>query len=273
MSTPIKTRAEFQQLAVARLEEAKVLLDNGKWAGAYYLAGYAVECALKACIAKLMRAEDFPDKDFAVKCYTHNIESLIALAGLKDLLDAAMVSDAALAANRWTVKDWSEAKRYHSINEAEARALYAAIEEPAHGILSWLRTYWIREQIDGGRELLDQLAADGVEVTTAFWAKETESGLWYLFIASPAVDEQGIRSGYGLLVTAVRNMPHQWIDPMEVKLLRSDDVMAAAALRLMTPTTLPTSYRSAKYYDVATLGGVGVDGAYIYPHPHPAPAA
>jgi HEPN domain-containing protein len=29
-----------------------VLLEAGLYAGAYYLAGYAVECALKACIAK-----------------------------------------------------------------------------------------------------------------------------------------------------------------------------------------------------------------------------
>jgi HEPN domain-containing protein len=65
-----------------RLDEAKVLLDAGKWAGAYYLAGYAVECALKACVARLMQAEVFPDKDFAVKCYTHNLEALLALAGL-----------------------------------------------------------------------------------------------------------------------------------------------------------------------------------------------
>jgi HEPN domain-containing protein len=46
-------RADLQQLAELRITEAKVLLDNGFYAGAYYLAGYAVECALKACIAKL----------------------------------------------------------------------------------------------------------------------------------------------------------------------------------------------------------------------------
>ncbi len=35
----------------------------GMWEGTYYLAGYAVECALKACIAKQIIAEDFPDKE------------------------------------------------------------------------------------------------------------------------------------------------------------------------------------------------------------------
>ena len=37
------TKAEFQDMAEQRLAEAKALLDQGKWNGAYYLAGYAVE--------------------------------------------------------------------------------------------------------------------------------------------------------------------------------------------------------------------------------------
>lgn len=49
----------------------------------------------------------------------------------------------------------------------------------------------VTEQIEGGRELLAQLAAEGVEVTVAFWAKETDSGLWYLFIATPMADIHG----------------------------------------------------------------------------------
>ncbi len=61
MDKPIETRAEFQQLAEARLEEAKTPLDAGKWDGAYYLAGYAVELALKASIIKKLMATDaFP---------------------------------------------------------------------------------------------------------------------------------------------------------------------------------------------------------------------
>lgn len=124
------------------MEEAKILLDQGKWAGAYYLAGYAVECALKACIAKLMRPEEFPDKDFAVKCYTHNIETLVGLAGLKTLRDDAAKKDGILLLNWGAVGDWSEAKRYHTIDEAEARLLYTAVEDTNHGVLPWLKTYW-----------------------------------------------------------------------------------------------------------------------------------
>jgi HEPN domain-containing protein len=38
-------RADFQKLAELRIREAKVLLDSKHYEGAYYLAGYAVECA------------------------------------------------------------------------------------------------------------------------------------------------------------------------------------------------------------------------------------
>jgi HEPN domain-containing protein len=42
-------RDDFQQLADVRIAEAAVLLAQGNYDGAYYLAGYAVECGLKAC--------------------------------------------------------------------------------------------------------------------------------------------------------------------------------------------------------------------------------
>lgn len=45
-------RKDFQDLAMVRVREAEMLLAAGLFDGAYYLAGLAVECALKACIAK-----------------------------------------------------------------------------------------------------------------------------------------------------------------------------------------------------------------------------
>ncbi len=38
-------RAELQQLAEDRILDAQALLAVNRWSGAYYLAGYAVECA------------------------------------------------------------------------------------------------------------------------------------------------------------------------------------------------------------------------------------
>ncbi|MBI0577948.1 HEPN domain-containing protein [Neobacillus cucumis] len=44
------------------MKDAKVLLDHECYDGAYYLSGYVIECALKACIAKYTKEFDFPDK-------------------------------------------------------------------------------------------------------------------------------------------------------------------------------------------------------------------
>ena len=46
-------RRDLQALSKARLIEAKALLKLGLTDGACYLAGYTVECAIKACIAKV----------------------------------------------------------------------------------------------------------------------------------------------------------------------------------------------------------------------------
>ena len=55
-------RFDFQRLAKIRIKEAGVLLEKRCYEGAYYLVGYAVECALKACIAKQTQRFEFPEK-------------------------------------------------------------------------------------------------------------------------------------------------------------------------------------------------------------------
>ena len=73
-----ETRREFQQLARMRLNDARVLMRRGNVEGAYYLTGLAVECAVKACIAKNTRRHDFPPSQSAIKdIYTHDLSKLI----------------------------------------------------------------------------------------------------------------------------------------------------------------------------------------------------
>lgn len=53
--TVVTSRSDFEKLIELRLREAKLLLVAKEWDGAYYLAGYAVEFALKIkIIAHLM---------------------------------------------------------------------------------------------------------------------------------------------------------------------------------------------------------------------------
>ncbi len=135
-------RAELQRLAEERISDAKVLLVARHWSAAYYLAGYAVECALKACIAGLMKSEEFPDKNFAAQCWTHKLEDLRRLAGLEAVFDAASKADPDLRDNWNTVKDWKEDSRYARTPKAKAESLYKAITNMMHGVLPWLKQRW-----------------------------------------------------------------------------------------------------------------------------------
>lgn len=137
-------RADFQRLAELRLIEGKALLDVGHYAGAYYLLGYAVECALKACIAKRTNLYDFPPKRNVVdEIYSHDLSKLVGQAGLRrDFLEARRVNRA-LEENWTVVKDWSEESRYDPvISASSASGLYEAIAEPEYGVLAWLMRWW-----------------------------------------------------------------------------------------------------------------------------------
>jgi len=76
-------RTDLRNLSALRAKEARVLLDNDCYDGAYYLIGYAVECALKACIAKRTQRYDFPDKRTVNESFTHNLEKLVQVIGLQ----------------------------------------------------------------------------------------------------------------------------------------------------------------------------------------------
>ena len=76
------TRFEFQALARERLEDAKSLLAAGRYSCAYYICGYVVECAFKACISRQTRQDDFPSKD-ARDYYTHDLTKLLKYASLE----------------------------------------------------------------------------------------------------------------------------------------------------------------------------------------------
>lgn len=136
-------RADLQQLADVRVEDAIVLLDSARYPAAYYLVGYAVECALKACIAKQIREFDFPEKKLIVDSYSHDLSRLLRLSGVGHLHEVEMRENTAFATNRLVVKDWSEESRYDpTVGENVARDMYAAVTDPTHGVLTWLKKHW-----------------------------------------------------------------------------------------------------------------------------------
>lgn len=140
---PTVTRADFQQLAIVRLAEAKALLDGEMWDGAYYLSGYAVEVGLKACIIKRVQATDaFLDRKFSDRCYTHDFGVLLELTGLKAIWKLAAPADSELLKNWKSASAWSEQKRYHRVPKREANKLYRAITDTPDGVFQWIQTHW-----------------------------------------------------------------------------------------------------------------------------------
>lgn len=136
-------RNTLRMLAASRLEEARVLLENKLWTGAYYMTGLAVECALKSCLASAVKEHDFPDKRFVNDMYDHDLEKLFKLNGaLWAALQADMRTDAKLNVNWSTVKDWDDDKRYDIVEELEARGLYEASTEAGSGVMQWIRGRW-----------------------------------------------------------------------------------------------------------------------------------
>ena len=135
-------RSDFKRLADTRIRDAVALMQGRRYAGAYYLAGYAVECGLKACIAKQTRRHEFPDKELVNQSYTHGLEKLINTAGLKNRRDADAALDPLFGSNWAVAKDWSELARYQTQLRSEAIDLLTAITAPVHGVMQWSRRHW-----------------------------------------------------------------------------------------------------------------------------------
>ncbi|MGH9440079.1 MAG: HEPN domain-containing protein [Terriglobia bacterium] len=134
-------RLEFQNLTVERFEDAEALLKCGRYACAYYICGYAIECALKACIAQRTRAGDFPPKN-AQTYYSHDLTRLLEIAGLAADYRKEAAADPSFDENWGIVKDWTEEARYRSVSERQAARMLAAVGDADHGVLRWLRQNW-----------------------------------------------------------------------------------------------------------------------------------
>ncbi len=136
-------RMELRQLAEDRILDARLLLAGQRWSGAYYVAGYAVECGLKACIARMTAEHDFPPKlKFVQDCYTHELVRLVQAANLKTDLDNDTAANPILSSYWSAAKDWTEASRYEQKTQFQAETLFEAIANHPNGVLPWIRTRW-----------------------------------------------------------------------------------------------------------------------------------
>jgi hypothetical protein len=124
----------------------------------------------------------------------------------------------------------------------------------------------VEMQINEGQTLLDRLGHEGIAVTAAGWLKESDSGDWYLYLATPLVGKDGAtRQAYGRINAVIRRMEEEGftMDPFDKKVIGPDDPIARdlAAHRQARPGGPPTPFRGSR------LGDQYVEEAYIYPPP------
>ena len=122
--------AELDNIARARLEDARALLTAGRFDAATYLCGYAVEVALKARICRTLNWTEFPSAGGEFQAYrsfqTHELDILLRLSGQQ-----ARVKENHFLL--WSaVAFWKAESRYNVVGTAqrpEATAMIHATEE------------------------------------------------------------------------------------------------------------------------------------------------
>ena len=132
-------------MAEEKLKDAEALSSAQRWSALYYIAGYAVECGLKACIVKYIANYPqvvFENKKFSENCWTHNLTDLVKLSQLDSQKYQDCKADPHLYANWRIVEKWSEQSRYMQTNQADALKLYEAITQPVEGVMPWIRELW-----------------------------------------------------------------------------------------------------------------------------------
>ena len=136
------TKTDLQSLSEARLIDAQELFKADRFSAAYYLCGYAIELGIKACIAKLFQADAIPDRALVDAVYSHKLDELLGLAGMKERLKEDMENDPALSAAWGVASKWTEASRYEMWDQFAAANIINAVGDPNHGVLQWLKKHW-----------------------------------------------------------------------------------------------------------------------------------
>ena len=116
----------LNQMAAVRLSEGQLLFDNNFHQGAYYIAGYAVEFALKALICKRLGVEPFVKQKgiqgnegiatVAKALQIHDLSALLIFSGLHpeytEIKNKPDGSGRSLFTAWSTVSAWDEQRRY-----------------------------------------------------------------------------------------------------------------------------------------------------------------
>ena len=108
-------------LAKDRLEDAKILCAAGRFWGAVYICGYAVEFGLKKKICNTLDRNEYPDiRDLK----THKLDTLLILSGVEKLISTNFIAE-------WSVvRKWDPEQRYSltPVNQSDAESMIKATD-------------------------------------------------------------------------------------------------------------------------------------------------
>jgi hypothetical protein len=128
MPAPHKVRggtrgAVYREVAQVRMGDAAALLAKGRFNGAIYLAGYAIECQLKFAYCRRRDELYLPER-----LEVHDWDRLIDAAGLLPDIQQQSAMEAIYSA---LVDKWGPSLRYRTgrYSIAEANRLYNEMEE------------------------------------------------------------------------------------------------------------------------------------------------
>ena len=124
------SRTDLRQIARARLHDARALRDRGRYDGAVYVCGYAIEIALKTRICQTLRWPDFPatNREFEGKqsFRTHDLALLLSFSSVEALIRSRYLPEWLLVAN-WTPDIRYQAPGRTTPNDADEMITAAGI--------------------------------------------------------------------------------------------------------------------------------------------------
>lgn len=117
---------DLDRIARGRLEDADVLLRAGRFDGAIYLCGYAIEIALKSRICKTLGWTGYPDRPNEFRDLqsfrVHKLDVLLHLSGIEEEIKDNHLAD-------WSsVENWDPKSRYNPIGTALSAESHDMVE-------------------------------------------------------------------------------------------------------------------------------------------------
>ena len=242
-------------------------MASGHHAGAYYLAGYVVECALKACIAKQTARYEFPNKERVSQSWSHSLPGLVQIAGLQRSLTDESDADPQFGVYWGVVKDWKADARYTSRGQRGGR------DSPGHfrhetRSTQMVKSSLVEADLLAGRRLVIDLDVPEpnrslFRLKAAFWLYDPESQDWRLVLATPLVDEVGPLATYTHLQRSLYSIQPTDLSLQNISVWSPRKPLVKAIRRAARIPLGAEGVRLTRN----TVGGIYIEDAYVYKLP------